>query len=505
VNFLLLAAVLNGASAAAPIDRRIFQDRAAGEKAPFLVVLREQPDLSPAAAIPDRLARRQFVYDTLQKHAAQTQAAVRARLDRAGVKYRSHFLSNLLEVEADASIARELAAEGDVAAIADNRPSRTKHPEPVPPRVSRRAGSDAPEPNVEKVRAPALWSRGFTGQGIVIGLADSGFQWDHPALSGRYRGASGSHDYAWHDAVHDATPGNRCGSDAPAPCDDQGHGTGTAGLAVGDGGAGNHIGTAPGATLIGCRNMDEGAGTPARYTECFEWLLAPTDSAGLNPRPDLGADVISNSWVCPPSEGCSELAVLRAAVDNLRAAGVAVIFAAGNDGVLDGMLPACYTVVEPPAIYASAITVGATELDDAIATFSSVGPVAVDGSGRVKPDLTAPGVAVRTAAPEGDYVETFTGTSASAPQVAGAVALLWSAVPELVGDVDRTQTALQQGAAALRINVTCGGYSGENVPNPVFGWGRLDVEGAYAFLIPPRSEPVVDARHPFARPLAPRP
>ena len=103
------------------------------------------------------------------------------------------------------------------------------------------------EPNITLVRAPALWGRGFTGQGIVVGVADTGFQWDHPALKARYRGwngSSASHGYNWHDAIHDAAAGNPCGSDAPAPCDDDGHGTATSGLSVGDDGEGNQIGVA---------------------------------------------------------------------------------------------------------------------------------------------------------------------------------------------------------------------------------------------------------------------
>ena len=502
---LLLLVLHNGA---APIDSRIFADRAPGDRTTFLVVLRDQADLSGASSIADRAARRQFVYDALRARAEAAQAPVRERLDRAGVKYRTHYLVDMLEVEGDAALAQELAARGDVAAIAGNRPARLSRPEQVPPRVSRRALAlaDPAEPNIEKIRAPEMWARGFTGQGIVVGVADTGFLWDHPALVGRYRGAEGAHDYAWHDAIHDAAAGNPCGSDAAAPCDDDGHGTGTAGLSVGDAGAGAHIGAAPGATLIGCRNMDAGSGTPARYAECFEWLLAPTDSAGLNPRPDLGADVINNSWTCPASEGCTDVEVLRAVVEAVRAAGVAVVFAAGNEGHVVAGAPACFTVVEPPAIYGAALTVGATEESDAIASFSSVGPVTVDGSNRLKPDLTAPGVGLRTAASNGGYAEAFTGTSAAAPQVAGAVALLWSAAPELLGDVDRTEAALELGAVALRADVACGGFSGEDIPNPVFGWGRLDVEGAYEGLAPPRADPVLLHGAPTApRALRPRP
>jgi subtilisin family serine protease len=477
---------------AAPVDGRIFRDVARGARTSFLVVLKDRADLSAAAGIPDRGERRRFVYETLRAKADSAQAPLRARLDRAGVTYRSHFLVDMIEVVGDAALAAELSERDDVKAIAADFPavlSRAKPPtRQVAPRV---VITDVVEPNVSKVRAPDLWSLGFEGQGVVVGVADTGFQWDHPALVARYRGSAASHDYAWHDAIHDAATGNPCGSDSPSPCDDDGHGTGTAGLAVGDAGPGNRIGVAPGATLIGCRNMDRGTGTPARYAECFEWMLAPTDSAGQNPRPDLGADVINDSWSCPPSEGCTDPDVLETVVNNVASAGIAVVFAAGNDGTEMAGVPECFTVDEPPAIYGSAITVGATWVDDVIASFSSIGPVALDGSNRLKPDLVAPGVALRTAAPSNAYAESFTGTSGAAPEVAGAIALLWSAMPEIAGDVDRTLQALELGATPLTLTqpLSCAGYSGADVPNPVFGWGRLDAKAALDRLVDVRSEP----------------
>ena len=222
---------------------------------------------------------------------------------------------------------------------------------------------------------------------------------------------------------------NACGSDSPEPCDDQGHGTSVAGVAVGDDGGENQIGVAPGARWIGCRNMQIGAGTPARYVECFEFFLAPTDADGANPRPELGADVVNNSWTCPEEEGCTDPEILRTAVESLRAAGIAQSFAAGNSG------PDCSSLSNVPPIYEPAFAVGATDLDDVVAVFSARGPVLRDGSNRIKPDIMAPGVGVRTSTvplpSSADLYRVFSGTSAAAPHVAGAMALLWSALPRL--------------------------------------------------------------------------
>jgi len=507
---ILLFALVRPAGAPAPrVDSRIFAGKAPGERATVLVVLREQPDLSGAAAISDRAERRRYVYEALRAHAAATQAPLLERLRASGAAFRSHFLVNMVEVEADAPLAEALAARADVSGVEANLEVRLPRPDPAEgPRSVLHAAATI-EPNLVQVRAPELWARGATGQGIVVGSADTGFDWEHAALRTHYRGwdgANASHAYNWHDAIHDARTGNPCGSDAAAPCDDDGHGTETSGLLVGDDGGENRIGVAPGARLIGCRNMDGGNGTPARYTECFEWFLAPTDAAGEDPRPDLGADVINNSWGCPESEGCTSPDILKGVIENVRAAGIAVVVAAGNSGGGSGpVLPACSTISDVPSFYDAATTVGAVDATDAIAGFSSIGPVLADGSSRLKPDLVAPGVSLRSCARGGAYASGLSGTSAAAPHVAGAVALLWSALPGLAGDVDRTEEALERGAVARTVDLTCGDYAGGDVPNAVFGWGRLDVEGAYLWLQPPRSAPVRSGPRPPTRRVPERP
>lgn len=492
------------------LDARIFAGKAAGEPASFLVVMREQADLSLAQAISDRTERLRYVYETLRRHADRTQGVLRERLNSLGVPFRPFFLVNMLEVEADRSVAAELATQDEVASLAPN-PNVALPPEPAverqdpaaSPSASRLTPSATVEPNLAKIRAPEVWSQGFTGQGIVVGMADTGFVWDHPALKNHYRGfdgASVSHDYNWHDAIHNALPGNPCGSDAPSPCDDSSHGTSTAGVVVGDDGAGNQIGVASGARFMGCRNMDRGDGTPARYTECFQFFLAPTDRNGGNPRPDLAPHVINNSWGCPPSEGCTDPNILKAVVENVRTAGIFVVAAAGNDG------PNCSTMWVPAA-YDAAFSVGATNLSaDTIAIFSSRGPVTADGSNRLKPDLSAPGVGVRVAVGPNSY-RSLSGTSVAAPHVTGAVALLWSAAPQLVRQAALTADLLRRTAVALTSTQDCGTFSGSAIPNVVFGAGRLDVAAAVAAATPTVARPTPGLRAPRGSPrsLSPRP
>jgi serine protease AprX len=335
------------------------------------------------------------------------------------------------------------------------------------------------------VGAPVMWTMGFTGTGQVYANADTGVQWDHPALKSHYRGWNGTtadHNFNWWDAITTtiASTVNPCGYSLQAPCDDYGHGTHTMGIGIGDDGAGDQIGVAPGAKWIACRNMDQGVGRPSTYISCFQFFLAPTDLNGNNAKPDLRPDVVGNSYGCPfgpPPNGetCMTDSLLNA-MDNLRAAGVFMAVSAGNSG------SACSTVSDPPAFYDSAITIGATDSSDNLAGFSSRGPVTVDGSNRRKPDLSAPGVSVRSSYPPNNYAS-LSGTSMSSPHVAGAVALLWSAVPWLARKVDQTEFILEASAVHYLSSQGCGGDSPYQWPNNTYGYGRIDVKAAYDLAI----------------------
>jgi subtilisin family serine protease len=239
---------------------------------------------------------------------------------------------------------------------------------------------------------------------------------------------------------------------------------------VGDDGVGNQIGMAPDGKWIGCRNMDEGYGTPTTYSECFQFFLAPTDLTEANPNPALAPDAINNSWGCPPSEGCTDPNVLRTIVDNTRAAGIVPVVSAGNYG------SACGTVRDPPAIYDASLTVGSTTSTDAAAVDSSRGPVTVDGSNRLKPDVAAPGVGVRSSVP-GGYAY-LSGTSMAGPHVAGLVALVISANPVLAGRVGQIERIVRRTAVPLGAAETCGGLPAGAVPNNTFGYGRIDALAA---------------------------
>lgn len=445
----------------------------------FLVYLAEQGDVSTAAALPTKEQKGDYVYETLTAVANRTQAAVIAHLDTLGVPYRPFWIVNMIWVRGDMTIVQQMAQRDDVARLIAN-PTVPLQLIPTTPEQMQRA-LEAIEPNITLVNAPDVWALDVTGAGAVIGGQDTGYDWDHPGLINQYRGWNGSsadHNYNWHDAIHSG--GGVCGPDSPEPCDDHGHGTHTMGTMVGNdmdpsnpswpAGATNAVGMAPGAKWIGCRNMDVGNGTPATYAECYQWFIAPTDLNGQNPNPALAPHVINNSWGCPASEGCTVGNELLAVVQNVVAAGIITVHSAGNSG------SGCNTVNTPSGFYDESYSVGATNNSDVIASFSSRGPSTFDNG--LKPDISAPGVGIRSTTRFGTY-GTSSGTSMAAPHVAGLVGLLVSAEPLLAGNVDALESLVNNTAVPLTSTQLCGNDQPGDVPNNVYGHGRIDALNAY--------------------------
>ena len=404
----------------------------------LFVVLRDQADVSAAIAMPDLAARRATVYINLVEHADTTQSDLRAALDRVGIGYRPYYLTNGLEVNGGLLLRWWLGTRREVAEVMPSPHLRPAQPLDFPGE----ALDDAPTElqwNLTSIGADRVWRElGVTGEGIVIGQSDSGVQVDHPEFAARYRGAnsdeSGGNDYNWLDPWQ-ATA---------SPYDEGGHGTHTLGSILGA-----SVGVAPGATWFACANLVRNLGNPAFYLDCMQFMLAPYPQAGdplHDGDPSRAADVLNNSWGCPPdAEGCAP-DVFAPAVEALTDAGIFVVVSAGNDG------PQCATVNTPPAIYAQVLSVGAINAVGDLANFSSTGSVLLDGSGRVKPDVLAPGVDVLSAWP-GDAYNTISGTSMAGPHLAGTVALMWAANPALRGNVARTREIIEQTARPFAGNL----------------------------------------------------
>jgi len=455
------------------VDPRLLQGAPATNE--FLVILSEQADLSGATALKTKAAKGRYVFERLTEVAQRTQQPLLKTLQEKKLEYQPFWVANMICVRGDLPAIQSLAQRADTARIVANSANRV--PDLLPVTAAPRITSSV-EWNLSQVHAPDVWALGYTGQGVVVGGQDTGYQWNHPALINHYRGWDGTnanHNYNWHDAIHGPNPHNTgdnpCGYNLTAPCDDNSHGTHTMGTMVGDDGAGNQIGMAPGAKWIGCRNMERGWGTSATYLECFQWFLAPTDLNDQNPDPSKAPDVINNSWYSDASEGTTNLFVFQTAVENLRAAGVVVVVSAGNEG------SGCSTITSP-AIYDASFSVGATDSGDNIASFSSRGPVTVDGSNRLKPNVSAPGVNIRSSVPVNSYAGGWSGTSMAGPHVVGLVALLLSAHPELRGQVDTIEHIIESSAVPRTDSQSCGDIPGTDVPNNTYGWGRVDALAA---------------------------
>lgn len=473
-----------------------------GEKSDLLVAFTEQADVNAVKYIHGKSAKAHFVFSKLQETAQRTQSRAAKLVSLNNGEANTLFLVNALSVRnADAALVQHLAELPEVKAVAYDPWVFFPGPESVENESV--AERDGIEWGVQRVHAPEVWALGYSGQGITVGGADTGYEWGHPALKQHYRGWDNAsnianHNYNWHDAIHEISPlsvdtlgnliPNPCGLDLQEPCDDHFHGTHTMGTMTGDDGMGNQIGVAPGAKWVGCRNMEHGWGKPSSYIECFQWFLAPTDLGGQNPDPEKAPHVINNSWYCDFVEGCTDLTVnelIHVAVTNLKASGVVVVVSNGNFGS-DG----CATTSGAPAYFEESFSVGSIRINDTISGFSSRGPVIIDQSERLKPNISAPGSSVRSSTLNGGYGNA-SGTSMAGPHVVGVVALVLSARPDLAGEVDLIEDILEQQAFPLYDTIACGVVPGDAHPNNTYGYGRVDALASLqaALAYSPSQEP----------------
>lgn len=452
--------------------------RAAGDgRADFILYLRDQADLSAAYAIPDWKARGEYVYQALYAHAEQSQHTIRRQLQAQGLPFQPLWIVNAVITHGTLADAEALAAHADVAMVRANHVTALSPGDlGIAQSTADRCSPDAPgNPScwgIRTIAADRVWSDfGVNGRGVVVANIDSGVAYSHSALAQSYRGYQSAgtydHNYNWFDPQ-----GARA-----EPFDDNGHGTHTMGTMIGIGnGTVEHpaIGVAPGARWVAAQGCEAVFCTESDLISAAQWVLAPADLNGLNPRPDLRPMIVNNSWA--GTGGNKWYAGYTAA---WRAAGIFPVFAGGNGNPQQFF--SCGSIASP-GDYADVLAVGASARDDTIAPFSLLGPSL---SGTIKPDFVAPGTYVSgsqgiysTYIGDGSPYQTLQGTSMAAPHVAGVIALLWSANPALIGDYDATYAILRETAHPLPAD-RCGGDP-SGVPNNVFGHGRIDSYAAVA-------------------------
>jgi len=424
----------------------------------LFVIMEDQLDISDVANIEDRDERLTAAYLRLTAHADSTQAGLREFFDKVGVEYTPYYLENALEVRGGILLRLYLSTRPEVDRVLPS-PRLRAVPESFPQPGYLTQLDDEVQWNISMIGADKVWDEfDARGAGIIVGQSDSGVDGNHPAIAKQYRGYNASDDYNWFDPWDGTT----------SPNDEGGHGTHTTGTILGAGG----IGVAPDAQWIGCVNLNRNLANPALYLDCMQFMLAPFPQGGdplKDGDPTQAAHVLNNSWGCPEIEGCDPTALLPA-VDHLRDAGIFVVVSAGNDG------PNCETIASPLSLYDSVFSVGAIDQFGDMASFSSRGPVTADGSGRTKPDIVAPGVQILSATPQGTYAQ-FDGTSMAGPHVAGVVALIWSAQPDLIGDIDATEQLIIDTAQPYTGDRSLGCFGG-SLPDNAYGYGVVDVYAA---------------------------
>ncbi|MFK8102488.1 MAG: S8 family serine peptidase [Saprospiraceae bacterium] len=390
-------------------------------------------------------------------------ATLRQSPDVLANSIESYWISNVIFAEVKANLLHTLSERGDVAAIGFNGKLELEA-------VEEAALCSAVEPNatedgLEAINAPALWALGYTGYGQIAYSADTGVDAAHPAISSKYRGTFTSDSEAWFQYSGSETTPNACTD----------HGTHTLGTMVGlDRNTNDTIGVAFNAQWIGSANLCNNSGT-ASNIGAMQWALNPDDN--LATIADMPT-VINNSWYDPSiGNPCENIYV--STLTTLEAAGIAVVFSAGNAG------PNVSTITTPKNInidLVNSFAVGSVDASTSayiIANSSSRGPSTCGNTGSllIKPEVTAPGVGVRSCIYDGNY-GTKNGTSMAAPHVAGAILLLKEAFPELLG----TDLKL-----ALYFSATDLGAAGED---NIYGMGMINVLSAYNYLIDQGHVPV---------------
>ncbi len=439
------------------------------EKIAVIIELSDKADLLPFLArgrfarlmsAQERKTHRSSLITTLKAKASLSQGRVLRFLRNNSVaSLKSLWINNSIVAELNPGIIQLLAVMPGI--------SRIKTDGVIKITAALPAEVNSIEDNIALVKAPDLWALGFDGQGMVVATMDSGVDIDHPDIGARWRG-NDLLGNSWFDPN---------GEHPLVPTDVDGHGTGVVGVMVGGDAGGTSIGVAPGAEWIAVKIFDDlGAARNSIIHEGFQWLLDPDN----NPATDDAPDVVNNSWGFEQNPGeCLEMpdpnnpgsdfdTDFHPDISALQAAGIAVVFSGGNLG------PAAGTDISP-GNYPESFAVGSVDtLSSEISIFSSRGPSSCDGS--VYPEIVASGDSILTAylTLGGIFPDSYVlrdGTSFSAPQVAGIMALLIQAFPETpLADIESALLASSQDLGDLG-------------PDNDYGNGLIDAFAAYNWLL----------------------
>ncbi|HYE35909.1 Ig-like domain-containing protein [Methylocaldum sp.] len=442
VIFPLLAGFAGAGAHAGVVDPEldsVLQTATPNEAIPVIVTLSDRI-VSSTFKDKDKRLRRSKIIKALKAKADQSQKSLKPFLENKGAqRIRQLWLINGLSFTAKAAVIREMAGLPGVESI------RLDQTLEAPTATS--GTPAAPEWNLNMIHVPDVWAREHTGAGIVVANMDTGVDASHPDLANRWRGGSNS----WYDPH----------GEHATPYDSLGHGTQTMGIMVGGNAGGTSIGVAPGAKWIAVKLFDDAdRALMSDIHQGFQWLLDPDG----NPDTSDAPNVVNASWGL---QNTTNQCVLEFSDDIqlLKAAGIGLVFSAGNDGPISSSSVS-------PANNPEGFSSGAVDNTLTVANFSSRGASACDGG--IYPQLSAPGINVNTADLSFGGLPlyaTVSGTSYAAPHAAGTMALLLEAFPN--ANVAVLESALKQSAHDL----------GDSGADNSYGHGLIDAKAAYDYLL----------------------
>ncbi|MBE6342011.1 MAG: T9SS type A sorting domain-containing protein [Lentimicrobiaceae bacterium] len=419
-----------------------------------------------AKNITDKKVRRDALVDELKLFAEKEQAEVMSILNAEAksmnvADIRSQWMTNYINCKASRDVIYLLSQHPDVMLIGLDQEKNMLWNEKV--EKAEQSKGTLTE-NITKINADDVWEIGYTGNGVIVAVIDTGVNYNHIDLA----------DHLWDGGAEFPNHGYNTYDNNNDPMDHFSHGTHCAGTVCGDGTSGTSTGIAPDATLMCVKALsDEGTGSAYTIQAGMEWAI------------EHNADVLSLSLGVPTAT-ISEKTLLRNTCVTAMELGVVASVACGNEGNMQWMNPIPNNVRVPgscpppwlhpdqadvnPGGLSCVVSVGAVNYYDAAADFTSHGPVTWQstdyadyayqpGIGLIRPDVCAPGVnIVSLDFASNDGFATMSGTSMACPAVAGTMALMLEKKPNLTpADVSMILETTAQQLTPNKSNVTGSG------------------------------------------------